>query len=230
MKRRVWLVTGALLVVAAAEFGLVGVGSAGAFFPWHRSQPPGCGRPFFPCKATATSTPTRVPSATPTRPAPPVSPPACLPDAQHGHDQACERQPASIQLTPDPLTIHCDGSEQSRLTVRVTDSKGRAVPDGTTRVLQRVQRFGQPVRGDDDSTAWRRRRSRSTGDFPVRAERDRGRGAVGGGGADSVLPELEPGAGEPAAVRPVRGVAADGVSAVRDADARTDVPDGAAGR
>lgn len=129
MKRKLWLVTGALLAVAAVEFGLVRAGSASAFFPWQhrRPDPPACGRSFLPCRPTAT--PTRAPTSTPAPP--PVSPPVCLPDAEHGHDAACEGQPASMQLTPDPLTIHCDGAEQSRVTVRVTDSRGRAVPDGT---------------------------------------------------------------------------------------------------
>lgn len=39
--------------------------------------------------------------------------------------------PASIQITPDPLAIACDGVQSDTLTVRVTDAKGRAVPDGT---------------------------------------------------------------------------------------------------
>jgi hypothetical protein len=130
MRRKLWVVTGALLAVAAVEFGLAG--SASAFFPWqHRKpDPPACGRSLSPCRPTSTAT--RVPTATPAPPQPPVSPPVCQPDAVHGHDAACDGQPASIQLTPDPLTIHCDGSEQSRVTVRVTDSRGRAVPDGTT--------------------------------------------------------------------------------------------------
>jgi len=36
-----------------------------------------------------------------------------------------------MQLTPDPLTVRCDGSEQSTITVRVTDVNGRPVTDGT---------------------------------------------------------------------------------------------------
>jgi hypothetical protein len=141
----VWLVTGVLLAVAAVEFALVGVGSAGAFFPWNRNpQPPSCAsHPFFPC--TPTATPTR--GATPTRvPPTPVSPPVCRPDAQHDGDQACDRQPASIQLTPDPITIHCDGFERSRVTVRITDSKGRPVPDGTFVQFSTVNGSADPYR------------------------------------------------------------------------------------
>lgn len=42
-----------------------------------------------------------------------------------------DRSPASIQLTPSPLTIDCDGVQSSLLTVRLTDARGKAVEDGT---------------------------------------------------------------------------------------------------
>jgi hypothetical protein len=48
--------------------------------------------------------------------------------------------PASIQLTPDPLAITCDGVDFSTITVRVTDARGKAVPDGT--IVHFDARFG----------------------------------------------------------------------------------------
>src|SRR5581483_5346779 len=70
-------------------------------------------------------------ACTPTAtPVPPLSPPVCQPDRDRGHDAACAGQPASIQLTPDPLAVHCDGTETATLTVRITDVNGQPVPDG----------------------------------------------------------------------------------------------------
>jgi hypothetical protein len=130
MKRNVWLLSVALMAVAAIEFGILGAGSAGATFvpSWlaaSKSGPPSARQDETPCPSLGNAcTPTHAPT--------PVSPPPCLPDRQHASDRACEQQPASIQLTPDPLTIHCDGVERSTLTVRVTDAQGEPVPDGTT--------------------------------------------------------------------------------------------------
>ena len=130
MKRNVWLVSATLLAVGALEFGILGSASAGATLlpSWltaskggpssEREDKPPCPSHSKICR------PTPVPT--------PVSPPPCLPDRQHDGDHACEQQPASIQLTPDPLAIHCDGVEHSTLTVRVTDAKGRPVANGTT--------------------------------------------------------------------------------------------------
>lgn len=53
--------------------------------------------------------------------------------------------PASIQLTPDPIAIQCDGVDASTVTVRVTDSRGRAVPDGTEVFFDAVYGFVDPV-------------------------------------------------------------------------------------
>lgn len=137
MKRSIWSISIVLLAVAAAEFGLLGAASAGASFvpSWlaaSRSAPPAARAGKTPCPSSATGRCPPPPPPTPVSPpATPVSPPVCQPDAQHGRDQACEGQPASMQLTPDPLTISCDGSEPSTITVRVTDVNGRPVPDGT---------------------------------------------------------------------------------------------------
>jgi hypothetical protein len=48
--------------------------------------------------------------------------------------------PASIQLTPDPISIACDGIDVSTITVRVTDARNRAVSDGT--IVHFDARFG----------------------------------------------------------------------------------------
>lgn len=39
--------------------------------------------------------------------------------------------PASIQITPDRTAIRCDGADSARITIRLTDRRGKAVPDGT---------------------------------------------------------------------------------------------------
>lgn len=115
--KRIWLLSIVLLAVAAVEFGALGAASAGASFV------PGW------LAASKDAHPERRRDPTPR--STPVSPPPCRPDREHGRDRACEGQPASIQLTPDPLVIHCDGVERSTLTVRVTDANGRPVADGT---------------------------------------------------------------------------------------------------
>lgn len=118
--KRIWLLSIVLLAVAAVEFGALGAASAGAsFLPgWLAANKDG------PAEARTANR-----SATPVSP---PSQPSCKPDREHAGDGACDRDPASIQFTPDPLVIHCDGTETSTLTVRVTDAQGRAVPDGTT--------------------------------------------------------------------------------------------------
>lgn len=115
--KRIWLLSIALLAVAAVEFGLLGAASAGASFV------PG----WLAASKDAQSAKREKPTATAT----PVSPPACQPDREHGGSRACDREPASIQLTPDPLVIRCDGYDRSTLTVRITDAKGHPVADGT---------------------------------------------------------------------------------------------------
>jgi hypothetical protein len=53
--------------------------------------------------------------------------------------------PASIQLTPDPLSIQCDGIDASTITVRVVDARGRPVPDGTAVYFDALYGFVDPV-------------------------------------------------------------------------------------
>jgi len=119
--KRIWLLSIVLLAVAAVEFGALGAASAGASF-----------LPGWLAASKDTQSLRRGdknPTSTPV--SPPASPP-CQPDREHAGDGACDREPASIQLTPDPLVIQCDGNDHSTLTVRITDAKGRAVADGTT--------------------------------------------------------------------------------------------------
>ncbi len=52
--------------------------------------------------------------------------------------------PASIQLTPDPLQIACDGVEASTLMVRVTDARGKTVPNGTVATFSVDYGVAQP--------------------------------------------------------------------------------------
>jgi hypothetical protein len=56
--------------------------------------------------------------------------------------------PASIELTPDPLAIQCDGNDASTVTVRVTDSRGRPVPNGTTVHFDAQYGFVDPVEAE----------------------------------------------------------------------------------
>jgi hypothetical protein len=132
MKRSIWLLIVALFAVAAIEFGVLGAASAGAsFVPGWLGGPgdasavrdgnPACPPHSDRCRPTPAPTPI----------SPPVSPPPCQPDREHSAARACDGQPASIQLTPDPLVIHCDGLDHSTLTVRVTDAKGQPIADGT---------------------------------------------------------------------------------------------------
>jgi hypothetical protein len=109
--KRIWVLSIVLLAVAAVEFGALGAASAGASFM------PGWLTASKDSQAKAAPTP--------------GSPPSCQPDRQHGGQPACNGEPASIQLTPDPLVIQCDGLDHSTLTVRITDANGHPVADGT---------------------------------------------------------------------------------------------------
>jgi hypothetical protein len=117
--KRIWLLSIVLLAVAAMEFGALGAASAGASFVpgWLASSKE---RPAESRDGKRTPTPASPPSQLP-----------CQPDREHGRSAACDREPASIQLTPDPLVIECNGYDRSTLTVRITDAKGHAVTDGT---------------------------------------------------------------------------------------------------
>ena len=115
--KRVWLLSIVLLAVAALEFGALGAASAGAS--------------FLPGWLTASKDGQQARRGDRTPVSTPVSPPSCRPDREHGGGHACEGEPASIQLTPDPLVIQCDGYDRSTLTVRITDANGRPVADGT---------------------------------------------------------------------------------------------------
>ena len=124
MKRLIWILSGVMLLAAALEFGALGAAAAGASFvpSWiNGAGSNAAARNTNPCPTGHGQ------GCQPT----PISPPACQPDSQHGHAAACDGQPASMQLTPDPLTIHCDGVESSTVTVTITDVNGRPVPDGT---------------------------------------------------------------------------------------------------
>ena len=65
--------------------------------------------------------------------------------AAPGDNRAPDREPASIQLTPDPRAIDCDGAAASTITVRVTDTRGRAVRDGTLVSFDATYGFVDPV-------------------------------------------------------------------------------------
>lgn len=58
------------------------------------------------------------------------------------------RESASIQLTPNPLVIPCDGAATSTVTVRITDAQGRAVPDGTLVYFDARYGFVDPVEAE----------------------------------------------------------------------------------
>jgi hypothetical protein len=53
--------------------------------------------------------------------------------------------PASIQITPDPLAIQCDGVDASTVTVRVTDARGKPATDGTVVFFDARYGFVDPI-------------------------------------------------------------------------------------
>lgn len=124
MGRKIWFAVIALVGLAAVEFGILGASAAGITGRAGR-LPPIIDRGDV--AATPTSTPT--PSIGGTFPfiliPTPAGNPGCVPISP----AACTG-PASITLSPSPLTIRCDGSETSRLTVRIMDAQGAPVADG----------------------------------------------------------------------------------------------------
>ncbi len=112
MNRTIALLVVGLLALGALEFGLLGAHAAG----FGTSLPPIVNRGVLP--ATVTATPTRTATAEhfiTVTPTPKVV-----------------GRPASIQITPDPIAIVCDGAQFGKLHVHVTDANGNAVADGTT--------------------------------------------------------------------------------------------------
>jgi hypothetical protein len=62
--------------------------------------------------------------------------------------------PAAIEFEPDPLHIRCDGRDASRLTVHITDERGKDVKDGTEVLFAVRDGFADPVtRKTDDGEA-----------------------------------------------------------------------------
>lgn len=119
MGRKIWFAVIALVGLAAIEFGILGASAAGITGRAGK-LPPIADRVNI-AVVTATPTATTPPPSTPT----PAGSPGCVPISP----AACTG-PASVTLSPSPLTIRCDGSETSRLTVRIMDAQGAPVADG----------------------------------------------------------------------------------------------------
>ncbi len=100
-----------------------------------------------PCPPTFTATTTWTPgpqgtntpcALCPTATPPPLSPPPCDPEEQFCSPATPEPPPSppsvdatGIDIRANPLTIECNGSDRSVVTVRLFDANGDPVPDGT---------------------------------------------------------------------------------------------------
>jgi hypothetical protein len=112
MNRRYTGIIIGLFALAAAEFGLLGADAAGITGGGGSGVPPVVER-----QAAPTDSPTATPPLQTPFPLTPVSPPSA--------------DITGVFLQADPLTIQCDGSQESTVTVRLVQANGEPAPDGT---------------------------------------------------------------------------------------------------